>query len=355
MGNLKLRDRDSIVTREEMIFRIYGYSHPPKAYICDPEYAPANTYQSRNPRAFRSRGKRVYYKFYADEGLQFIRNNYPRYAVWVAPIGHKLVGIREEDIWKIRQPDKALQVLLRKESKDSLLEALHSLIDLTLQRSSLSQPDFGVFGSMLNGFYHPDFSDLDLIIYGADRLERLGETLDVLYRENDSPLRNEFDDTQLAEKKHWQFSNYSLKEYIWHQKRKRIYGLFNTKGSRRKIKVEFEPVKRWNEIQNEYEKTTRIRRKGWIKLQARVVDAHDAPFLPSVYQIEPIKIIEGNILDDLQRVVSFVEEFRLQAQEDELVEVEGNLEEVFTRNKTFHQMVLTYCPRYYEQTLKVAQ
>ena len=36
---LKLRDRDAILTRDDLIFRVYGYIHPSGAYICDPEYA----------------------------------------------------------------------------------------------------------------------------------------------------------------------------------------------------------------------------------------------------------------------------------------------------------------------------
>jgi hypothetical protein len=50
-----------------------------------------------------------------------------------------------------------------------------------------------------------------------------------------------------------------------------------------------------------------------------------------------------------------MEEFRLQAQKDEVVIVEGNLEEVVSPNSRFHQITLTYCPRYYEQVLKVAK
>jgi len=53
------------------------------------------------------------------------------------------------------------------------------------------------------------------------------------------------------------------------------------------------------------------------------------------------------------RVFSYMEEFRQQAQKDEIVVVEGNLEEVVCPDKTFHQITLTYCPRYYEQVLKV--
>jgi ubiquinone/menaquinone biosynthesis C-methylase UbiE len=49
-----------------------------------------------------------------------------------------------------------------------------------------------------------------------------------------------------------------------------------------------------------------------------------------------------------------MEEFRQQAHKDEIVFVEGNLEEVISPDKSFHQITLTYCPRYYEQVLKVA-
>ena len=41
-------------------------------------------------------------------------------------------------------------------------------------------------------------------------------------------------------------------------------------------------------------------------------------------------------------------------QKDETVIVEGNLEQVVSPKNTWHQIALTYCPRYYEQMLKVA-
>jgi predicted nucleotidyltransferase len=75
--------------------------------------------------------------------------------------------------------------------------------------------------------------------------------------------------------------------------------------------------------------------------------------MPSVYQIEPLKILKGEHVDDICRVVSYVEEFRLQAQKDEVVIVEGNLEYVNESQQTFHQITLTYGAKYYEQVLKI--
>ena len=55
----------------------------------------------------------------------------------------------------------------------------------------------------------------------------------------------------------------------------------------------------------------------------------------------------------LTRIFSYMEEFRMQAKMGERVLVEGNLEKVVNGTKTFHQITLSYGPRYYEQTLKV--
>jgi predicted nucleotidyltransferase len=221
---LRLRDRDAIITEEGIIFRVYGYSHPPNAYVCDPEYAPAEIFKSKNPKALRARGKQVYYKFYFDEGLRFVHTEYPKYRI----------------------------------------------------------------------FYHP-------------------------------------------------------------LQKKLVYALFKDGRSGRTIKTEFEPVKDWNEIRNEYSSKAQILRKGWIKAVVRIIDDKDGAFMPSIYLIEPVRILRGERVDDIRRIISYIEEFRMQVRRGEEAYVEGNLERVTTPSKTFHQITLTYASRYFEQVLKVAK
>jgi len=348
--SLKLRDRDAIITADGIIFRVYGYFHPSNAYVCDPEYASTSIFQSSNPRARRGKNEPLYYKFFADEGLKFVQKEYPQYTIFYEPLQKSLVGVNEEDIREARRPDIGLRQLIAKEPEDALHKALQDLFALVSSKSGLSERDFGVFGSLLHGFYHPNFSDLDLIVYGREKLRKLCEALEDLYLEDDS-LRNEFDSEKAIEGKNWQFVNYSPEEYLWHQRRKMIYGLFKTKG--RVVKAEFEPVKEWEEICNEYNKDTRIINVGWIKAVAEITDDDDAPFIPSIYQIEVRDVLEGPKVDEIRRIFSYMEEFRMQAKRGEQVLVEGNLEKVVTRTKVFHQITLTYGPRYYEQTLKV--
>jgi len=352
-SSLKLRDRDAIVTREGLIFRVFGYTHPPESYICDLEYAPSTLFQSKNPKAFRTDGKNVFYKFYEDEGWNFIQKHFPRYMVLHKPLGKKVVGVHCGDVAGVRKPEEALKRLVETEPKDELLKAMHEVLEATVFRLGLCLEDFGVFGSLLHGFYHPKFSDLDFIVYGKGNLEKIRSLLQELYEDSDSSFSNEFANDSPVQGKVWRYKNLTPQEFVWHQKRKLIYGVFHDKASGRVIKVEFEPVKSWKEIQNNYGEIKRITWTSWIKAILHIKDDAEAPYMPSVYKVEPIRILEGPQVDDLKQVVSYLEEFRMQAWKGESVYVEGNLEKVEMQNgESFHQITLTYGPRYYEQVIK---
>jgi len=355
LDRLSLRDRDGILTREGLIFRVFGYSHPPNAYVCDAEYASASIFTSTDPRAPRTGGNQHFYKFYNDEGLKLVFNRYPQYTILHEMLGQKVVGICQQDIAEARKPEERLKALLETSPKDELIDAMRRVLRITLERSGLSADDFGVFGSMLNGFHHPKYSDIDLLIYGKKENAKMRETLAALYADGASGLKNEFGSDAAMAGKRWRFQNFTVKEFLWHQRRKQIYGLFDDKKSGRVIKAEFEPVKAWSEIQSEYDPEALIVQKGWTRIKACITADSDAPFIPSVYGIEPIELLSG-ARDALEavRVFSYMEEFRQQAQNDETVIVEGNLEEVASPKGIFHQVTLTYCPRYYEQVLKVA-
>ena len=354
MASLRLRDRDGIVTGDGLIFRVFGYSHPSEAFICDAEYASSDIFASNDPRAPRTGGGQLFYKFYDDEGLKLVFSRYPEYTLTHEMLGQKVVGVNEKQIGTVRKPEERLKFLADQAPKDELQEAMLRVLDISMSSSGLSESDFGVFGSMLHGFHHPRFSDIDLVVYGIEENRKTRETMQALYEDESSGFKNEFASPQVMEGKRWRFKNFTVGEFVWHQKRKQIYGLFEDSKSGRTIKAEFEPVKAWSEITSEYDSETRILRKDWVKLKARVTSDINAPFIPAIYDIEPLEVLSGGrIALDAVRIVSYMEEFRLQAQEDEIVIVEGALEEVISSRSSFHQIALTYCPRYYDQVLKV--
>jgi predicted nucleotidyltransferase len=353
LAPLKLRDRDAIVTKEGLIFRVFGYTHPRNAYICDVEYAPDTIFKSDNPKALRNDGNRVFYKFYEDEGWKFVKSSFPQYMILHRMLGKKVLGVNNRDILEVRKPEAKLNRLFETEPKDDLVEAMKDTVKFTMHHSGLTLADFGVFGSMLHGFHHPRFSDIDLIVYGREKAAKLREALNDLYGDRSSPLKNEFGTGQVLTGKQWRFKNLSPQEFVWHQRRKLIYAQFKGQKDGRVIKTEFEPVKEWREIKNEYYSGAKIVQQGWVKTLARITEDVDAPFMPSIYGIEPSKILEGSReAINARRIVSYMEEFRMQALKGETVYVEGNLESVTIHSGGFFQIALTYCPRYYEQVLK---
>jgi predicted nucleotidyltransferase len=353
LANLNLRDRDSILTQEGLLFRVFGYSHPPNKYICDAEYASAEIFTSKDPRAPRTGGYQNFYKFYNDEGMNLILKSFSQYTFFHMMLGQTVVGVNPDGA-EVRKPEKRLAELMETRPKDSLVDATQRVLNTMLKQSSLSIGNFGVFGSMLHGFHHPDFSDIDFVVYGRKENAKMRKVLETLYTDDASDFKNEFSNPDVMAGKRWLYQNLTVKEFLWHQRRKQIYGLLNDTKSGRVTKAEFEPVKAWSEITSEYDPDARIVQKGWVKLKARVVDDADAPFIPSIYLIKPLEVLSGpkEALEAV-RIFSYMEEFRLQAKNDEVVYVEGNLEEVVSPICGFHQVTLTYCPRYYKQVLKV--
>lgn len=349
---LRLRDRDAPVTQEGIIFRVYGYDHPPTCCVCDVEYAPETIYRSQNPRAVRDGLPITYYKFYGDEGLRFVMERYPQYTFFHEPLQRRVVGVREGQLSEVRRPDHRFQLFFSEEP-DLMVDAAINVVETVMEVSSLKYTDFGVFGSLLHDFYNAYFSDIDLVVYGRRKLLELVEALKCIYEEG-GRLRNEFSQPAAFLNKNWRFKNYSLQEYLFYEKQKMIYAVYDSPELGRTVKVEFEPVKDWSEIRNEYDPRTRIKSKGWTRIEATVSGDEDSYFTPAIYLLEDVEVISGVEADDIVRAVSYVEEFKMVAKEGDRIVAEGMLEEVQAPKRSFHQVTLSYIPgeKYYSQVLK---
>jgi predicted nucleotidyltransferase len=350
-----MRDRDAPVTKEGLIFRVYGYSHPADGCVCDVEYAPEKIYSTSDSRAIREAPSGNYFKFYMDGGLRFVEERYPQYQVFYKPLNKRIVGLTFEQMSEVRKPEERLVSLLRKDqaNNDKLIIALREVIDMVTNHSKLQPSDFGVFGSVLHGFYHPEFSDLDFIVYGRRTSQILRDTLRDIYGFHGSRMANEFDEwTKWAKGRHWYFRDLSIRDFCEQCRRKMIYAIYRSDKLGRGFKVEFEPVKDWSELRGEEDQELRIEKIGWVRAIAEVLDDADSFYMPSLYQVEIKKILKGINVGPIQQIISFVEEFRGQAEVGEKVIVEGNLEKVINRKGQYYQITLTRTSDYYKQVLR---
>jgi len=347
---MRFRDRDAPVTPEGLIFRTYGYDHPPDSCFCDLEYASEEAYTTSNPKAIRTGLSINFYKFYLDGGLLFARRFEPPYLLFHEPLASEMVGVKGEQLSGVMRPDERLRELLEGEG-DHLVETARDVLDLVLERSSLSLSDFGVFGSLAHGFYHTKYSDVDLVVYGVGQLEELRSTLAELYREGS--MMNEFENWIPTDPpQHWNFTDYEKAEYGGYQRRKLIYARYPSPNLGRTVNVEFEPVRRWDEIVNEYPLTERITQLGRVEAVGEVLSDDEGGFMPSIYPVE-LHEVSGEVDPGcISRVVSYVKEYRLQLMVGETALIRGNLEKVATVDGEFHQITISYGPEYFGQFLK---
>lgn len=347
---LRFRDRDAPVTKDGLIFRAFGYDHPPDSCFCDLEYAPESLYSAEGTKALRGgRGNR-HYKFYLDGGLKFALARDPPYQIYHKALQRTVVGVEESRVSRVVKPDVRLKELLSDEG-DPLVEATREVIHIVTDNSGLRVDDFGVFGSLAHGFHSVQHSDVDLIVYGKRELRELMSALVNLV--DSGILENEFGDwTTDDPPHHWNFTHLTKAEYGEYQRRKLIYARYASEGLGRRVNVEFEPVRRWDEVNNEYGITERIEPLGRVEAMAEVLSDEEGGFMPSVYPVRIVEISGDVDPRDVRRVVSYVKEFRLQLVAGETALVRGNMERVVTQDEEFYQIALSYGPDYFDQVLK---
>ncbi|MCW3997728.1 MAG: hypothetical protein NWF10_04090, partial [Candidatus Bathyarchaeota archaeon] len=105
MAIMRLRDRDAIITKDGLIFRVFGNDHPKSVYVCDVEYASVKIFNSKDPRAPRTGSNQLFFKFYNDEGLNLVFKNFPQYTFFHEMLNTKILGVQISDIFKIRKPN----------------------------------------------------------------------------------------------------------------------------------------------------------------------------------------------------------------------------------------------------------
>ena len=114
--------------------------------------------------------------------MKLVAKRYPQYLVYHEMLGLNLVGVKQSS--KSLKPENLrsdCKNFLKAGPTDELLAAMERVLMISLSNSGLTTQDFGVFGSMLHGFHHPKYSDIDFVVYGKDANSKMRKTLQTLY------------------------------------------------------------------------------------------------------------------------------------------------------------------------------
>jgi predicted nucleotidyltransferase len=309
------RDRDFIETAEGLLFCVVGYLHPPGRYTAYLKYTPATAGKwARGEVAYR-RELPYYHVRHVRRTLEWLEARHPRY-LWTDPAtGLRFSHVPADAVARHYLPEDRLDEIVR-DPKDLLERETRDLATLLCARAGLPLGALGVSGSILLGLHNPEFSDVDLLVYGADSVGRLRAVIDGLTGEGLAPLPEDRRARWRAEISA-RFGLHAdtvadLDRRRWH------YRLFRGRY------VSLHPTRAAREIREAYGDRW-YAPLGRAVAEARVVDAGESRFLPAVYRVADVRWLEGGA-GPLAEVVSYEGLYCGAAEEGERIEVTGHLE-----------------------------
>ena len=324
------RDRDFIKTKENLLFCIVGYLHPPDKYTAYLKYIPSKRGKWGSSQRYR-RILKYYHAIKVYETIDFLSKYYPHYVHYCPVRKIKMSMVPKDMVTRYYNSQERLAEIINSDERDKLEEEVKGLVERLEEISGLSPENFGVTGSILTGIHNPHFSDIDLTVYGIKESLLLKE---VLIELKDDPLIRRLTLPKLKEmarkiSRHFDISwndAWNIACRRWN------YGYFGERY------FSIHPVRKYEEITYRYGDEV-YEPLGVIEGEANVSDASESLFLPAIYRIEDVHT--NRDVSDLRMIVSFEGLFSGICDEGEKIRFKGKLEKVLTRDgSAYHRVVI---------------
>ena len=221
--------------------------------------------------------------------------------------------------------DRLAQILAH--PRDALEEELCDMVAEIVAHAGIGAENLGITGSILLGIHDPRFSDIDLIVYGLENARRLKAMIQEGRSERFRPVGEE-------ERRAWSQNiaerfplTYGQARYL--ADRRWRYGYFGQRY------FSLHPTRCDEEIREGYGDHV-YRDRGVVRIAATVVEASESMFLPAIYRLGDVTIleqeIEGSVGDvEIEEVVSYEGLYCEAADAGDEIEARGKLESVDER------------------------
>jgi len=332
------RDRDFLQTNEDFFFCVVGPLHPPERVISYIKYVPSEFgVWGRDEKKF----SRILQKYTIPnllETFNYLEINYPHY-LFHSPVDNiTITAVPHQNIKEHFKPEEKLSQLRQASQLDSLQEKLVRFTRFLEETSGVPDGSFGVTGSLLLDIHQPTFSDLDVTVYGVKDSWVLHKALSE-NRNSEMPMKRlegkAVKDWCIKKAKQYPLSPAEASKIY---ERKWNLGVFEHRW------VSIHPVKLESEVTEEYGEAT-YNPCGQVTIQAIVRDNTDCLFLPSVYKIEDVKVMDGPQLGEVTEVLSYESLYDSIAENGEIIQARGKLEQVSEKGTSRkHYRVLVGSP-----------
>ncbi len=324
----KPKDRDFIETKEGMLFCVAGYLHPPDKYTAYLKYSPAPVGKWRGREVHYQRELEYYHVSQVADTIAYLERNYPHYVHYCPVRNIKFSMIPREYVKNYYLPELRLQEILET-PRDPFDEEICAFVSEIMACTGITEKDFGITGSILLGIHNPEFSDIDLLVYGPENALKVRAALKKRKSAKISPVTGK----TLEEWCNSVAGRFPLshEEARYLASRRWNYGFFGNRY------FSIHPTRKDDEIRENYGDRV-YREKGWARIRAIASDASEALFMPALYRVEKVEVIEGEVdALSLREVVSFEGLYRDVVDSGEEIEARGKLESV---NEQYYRLVI---------------
>jgi predicted nucleotidyltransferase len=320
---LKPKDRDFLETNDGLFFCVVGYLHPPDRITAYLKYIPSKTGKWRRENEHYKRMINYYHVNQVEKTYTYLKTNFPKYLFNDKIRNIVISTIPKKDIKTYYDPRERLNKILGNPN-DILEERLCEIIE-RIQNLVEIKNDIGITGSMLTKSHNPEFSDLDITIYGKKNILKIKKA--VLELKSKGIMRN----LSKKELEAW-CTQRSEKFPLTIPELKRIASQRWNFGYYKNTYFSFHPTRSDEEIKEKYgeNKYYQIDETKGIGV---ITDVSESMYNPAIYEINQTKL--NNSGKTVSEIVSFESIYADLFNTGEKVEFKGILEKVSGKNDYF--------------------
>jgi predicted nucleotidyltransferase len=317
----KPKDRDFVETKEGLLFCVVGYLHPQDKVTAYLKYIPDRKGKWKKGTTRYSRVIPFYHVSQVENTYKFLNEKYPEY-LYNCPIRNIMVSsVPMDNIEKYYKPRDRLAEII-KDPQDKLEYKLRDLTTILTGLTGLKTIDLGVTGSILTRSHSPEFSDIDLTVYGLKASTTLKKTL-LETRRHDGVIQP----FNSAKQKVWSIKRngrfpLDFSELMEFAERRWNYGEhMGTYFSIHPIRTNLEITEKYGD--NKYFSLAEVKGKATIS------DVTESIYLPAIYRLDNVEI---DTKFEVNEVASYEGLYADMFYEGEIIEFRGNLERVEGKN-----------------------
>lgn len=330
------KDKDFIRTIEDLFFCVVGYMHPKDRVISYLRYFPNPAGRWGHGSVRYARAMPSYTINYLLKNIEELRKDFSDYVFYSDIFNTQMSAVPYKKIKERYLPENRLDEISKLTNRDKLQEKVIELATLISDKSNVPLSHIGVTGSILINIHRPEFSDIDLVVYGKNESLRVKDALLSLYNE----------------KKNYVQKLHGNALYVWCEEKTRDYPLnFNEAkeiykrkwnyGSFKGTNFSVHPVRLNSEI-TEFYGDKIFSPRGLVRVKATISDASESIFLPHTYFLQRVVIEEGEKVQDIRNVTTYESLYGGIFEIDDIIIAKGRLEKVIDKRsgEVYHQVLV---------------